>query len=168
MTAEREVARPGDGTDTWGDVLMVHARALLAAGRAITSDDAEALDLMQTTFEIALRRRSQLHDPAALRPWPLAIQTREAFRVLRRVRRHVRLERAVDPALNESPNDAERIAISTALRSLPPRTRAAVVLHHMVGLSVRETADALGVTDNGAKWHLKMGLARLREKLGDD
>jgi DNA-directed RNA polymerase specialized sigma24 family protein len=45
--------------------------------------------------------------------------------------------------------------------------RAAVVLHHMVGLSVRETAQALGVSENTAKARLKTGLARLREHLDE-
>jgi DNA-directed RNA polymerase specialized sigma24 family protein len=35
----------------------------------------------------------------------------------------------------------------------------------MVGLSVRETAEALGVSENTAKARLKTGLARLREWL---
>jgi DNA-directed RNA polymerase specialized sigma24 family protein len=38
----------------------------------------------------------------------------------------------------------------------------------MVGLSVRETAQALGVAENTAKARLKTGLARLRELLDED
>ena len=46
--------------------------------------------------------------------------------------------------------------------------RAAVVLHHMVGLPVRDAASALGVSENTVKTQLRTGLARLREALEDD
>jgi DNA-directed RNA polymerase specialized sigma24 family protein len=62
---------------------------------------------------------------------------------------------------------AERIDVREALRALPQRTRAAVALHHLAGLSVRETADALGVSENTIKTQLKSGLETLREVLRD-
>ena len=52
--------------------------------------------------------------------------------------------------------------------ALPPRTRAAVALHYLAGLSVRETAEALGVSENTIKSQVKTGLVRLREVLGND
>ena len=41
--------------------------------------------------------------------------------------------------------------------------RTAVVIHHMVGLSVAETASAMGISENSVKSELKVGLERLRE-----
>ena len=66
------------------------------------------------------------------------------------------------------PDATDAIAVRRALSSLPRRMRAAVVLHHMAGLSVTETAAALGVSENTVKSQLKTGLARLRGALGDD
>src|SRR4029077_15718236 len=63
------------------------APILLAAARAITFDSSEAEDLVQTTFELAIRNVHQLRDPGAMRAWLLTIQTREAFRTVRRLRR---------------------------------------------------------------------------------
>ncbi len=68
---------------------------LLAAARVITLDKDEAEDLVQTTFEIALRRLDGLREPRALRAWLLTIQAREAFRVIRRLRRLVSLDARV-------------------------------------------------------------------------
>lgn len=140
---------------------------LLAAARAITLHEAEARDLVQTTIELALRRAHQLREPKALRAWLLTIQTREAFRVQRRLRRLVRF----DPDIRELRSNADRaedtIAVREALRTLPPRTRAAVVLHHMVGLTVAEVGEALGTSPNTVKTQLRTGLARLREVLAD-
>ncbi|MGH2466253.1 MAG: RNA polymerase sigma factor [Candidatus Limnocylindrales bacterium] len=147
-----------------------HGPVLLAAARAITLDEAEAQDLMQTTFEIALRHRAELRAPGALRAWLLRIETREAFRAVGRLRRLVRLDGGVIdvPATGTGTDLAEALAVRQALRALPRRTRAVVILHHLVGLSVAETAAALGTSDNTVKTQLKGGLARLRRELGDE
>jgi len=141
---------------------------LLAAARAIVINDAEAEDLVQATLEIALRHRGQLRDPGALRSWLLTIQTWEAFRLIRRLRRLVRLDPEVVEIAAAGAGRTETIAIRQALAGLPRRIRAAVVLHHMAGLSVPETARALGVSENTVKSQLKTGLERLRRELGDD
>ncbi len=54
-----------------------------------------------------------------------------------------------------------------ALAKLPRRIRAAIALHYLAGLTVPETARAMGVSENTVKSQLKTGLERLREDLGD-
>lgn len=146
------------------------APILLAAARAITFDAAEAEDLVQTTFELAIRNVHQLRDPDALRAWLLTIQTREAFRVVRRLRRGFGLrgsggvlEVPVPPIAS-----ADRIVVRDALRGLPPRMRAVVVLHHMAGMTVPQVAVAVGRSENTVRSQLRVGLQRLREALRDD
>jgi RNA polymerase sigma-70 factor, ECF subfamily len=151
-----------------GAALQTHGPLLLAAARAITMNEAEAQDLVQTTFEIALRHAADLRDPGALRAWLLRIQAREAFRLVRRLRRLVHVETGVVEVAVNAPDATDTIAVRRALSSLPRRMRTAVVLHHLTGLSVAETAAALGVSENTIKSQLKTGLARLREALGDD
>jgi RNA polymerase sigma-70 factor (ECF subfamily) len=150
------------------DALHEHGPMLLAAARVITLDDDEAKDLVQTTFEIALRKGDTLREPAALRAWLLRIETREAFRVARRLRRVVRLDGHVHELAAPGSDLAARADMRQALMTLPARTRAAVALHHLAGLSVHEAADALGVSENTIKSQLKTGLALLREALDDD
>jgi RNA polymerase sigma factor (sigma-70 family) len=145
-----------------------HGPILLAAARLITLDDDEAKDLVQTTFESAIRRLDDLRDPVALRAWLLTIQTREAFRVVRRLRRVLSLDRQVFEIASRSDDLALRADVRTALRALPRRTRAAIALHHLVGLSVAETARVMGVSENTIKTQLKIGLGRLREDLRDE
>ncbi|MFI5262661.1 MAG: RNA polymerase sigma factor [Candidatus Limnocylindrales bacterium] len=151
-----------------GAALEAQAALLLAAARAITLNEAEAQDLVQATFEIAVRHAADLRDPAALRPWLLRIQAREAFRLVRRLRRSVHVGAGVVEVAVTTPDATDAVAVRAALVGLPGRIRAAVVLHHMAGLSVAETADALGVSENTVKSQLRIGLARLREALGDD
>jgi DNA-directed RNA polymerase specialized sigma24 family protein len=45
------------------------------------------------------------------------------------------------------------------------RMRASVALHHMAGLSVAETAQALATSENTVKTQLRVGLRRLKESL---
>ncbi len=143
---------------------------LLAAARALTLQEAEARDLVQATFELALRHAGQLREPRAMRAWLLTIQAREAFRVRRRLRRLVRFSPDVAElrVVGPGPEAGDALAVRDALRRLPARTRAAVVLHHMAGLSVAEVADAMGTSPNTVKTQLRTGLARLREVLGDE
>lgn len=151
-----------------GNALQREAPILLAAARAMTRDDREAEDLVQTTFELAVRHIARLREPAAFRSWLLTIQAREAFRVTRRLKRIVRLGPSVaELVVGDAGPDASH-EVRDALLALPPRMRAAVVLHHMAGLRVSEVADALGTSENTVKSQLRVGLARLRESLGDD
>ena len=122
----------------------------------------------QTTLEIASRRIGELRDPLALRPWLMAIQVREAFRFRRRIARFVRLSPTVEELQSSPGPDSDVIALRAALPKLPPRARAAVVLHYLGGLSVAEVARAMNISENTTKGHLKAGLARLREEFRDD
>ena len=150
-----------------GAALQAHGPLLLAAARAITLNEAEAQDLVQTTFEIALRHADDLRDPGALRAWLLRIQAREAFRLVRQLRRFVPMGGGVVEVAVPAPDATDAVAVRRALGDLPRRMRAAVVLHHMAGLSVAETATALGVSENTIKSQLKTGLAQLRKALAD-
>ncbi|MCI0581609.1 MAG: sigma-70 family RNA polymerase sigma factor [Chloroflexi bacterium] len=161
------VARPMDAV-ALGAAFEREAPVLLAAARAITFDAVEAEDLVQATFEIALRNVHQLRDSGSLRSWLLIIQTREAFRVVRRLRRTLGLRGAVVEVPVARVTPADSLAIREALRGLPPRMRAAVVLHHMAGLTVPQVARALDRSENTVRSQLRAGLQRLREALSDD
>jgi RNA polymerase sigma factor (sigma-70 family) len=150
------------------DELYAHGPVLLAAARVITLDDDEAQDLVQTTFEIALLHLDGLQDARAFRAWLLRIQTREAFRVVRRLRRLVSLDGHVREVASPGSDVTQRIDVRDGLARLPRRIRAAIALHYLAGLSVSETARAMGVSENTVKSQLKTGLARLREDLHDD
>ena len=149
------------------EAIQEHGAMLLATARLLTLDEAEAQDLVQTTFEIALRHLDDLREPRALRSWLLTIQTREAFRAVRRLRRLVSLDGRVGEIATQGTDLAQRADVRQAISGLPRRTRAAIALHHLAGLTVPETARALGVSQNTIKSQLRSGLGRLREELGD-
>ena len=67
---------------------------------------------------------------------------------------------------HQPPDVGPRDELSVALGHLPPRLRAALVLHHGQGLSLPVTADALGVPVEGVPGQLAEALARLGALLG--
>jgi RNA polymerase sigma-70 factor (ECF subfamily) len=147
-----------------GDLAVQHGALLLAFAHAITQDWAEAEDVVQSTFEIALRNIDQLREPRAARAWLVRIESREAFRLRRRIRSLV----SIDVHAEELRYDGEMgasVDIRRAISRLPPRTRAALLVHHYFGLSVEETAATLGVSHNTVKTQLREGLAKIREEL---
>ena len=52
-----------------------------------------------------------------------------------------------------------------ALRSLPDRQRACLVLHYYEELSIAEVAEALDISKNSVKTHCRRGLASLESRL---
>jgi RNA polymerase sigma-70 factor (sigma-E family) len=70
--------------------------------------------------------------------------------------------RLTTAAFAEEAVDAELLG---ALRALPERMRAAVVLRHVTDLSVEDVADALGCSPGTVKSQTARGLAKLRELL---
>jgi RNA polymerase sigma-70 factor, ECF subfamily len=151
-----------------GDMLAQHSPVLLAAARLITCDEAEAQDVVQITFEIALRRSHTLRDPGSLRAWLLAIETREAVRWARSMRRFLPFRPQIHDVAGSEPGHDQSLALRDGLKALPRRVRAAIGLHYLEGYSVRETAAVLGVSENTIKTQLKTGLSRLREELRDE
>ena len=62
----------------------------------------------------------------------------------------------------------DRLVLRAALDGLPDRQRSAVVLRHYTGMSVAESAEALGCAEGTVKSLTSQGLAGLRRALGDD
>jgi DNA-directed RNA polymerase specialized sigma24 family protein len=96
-----------------GEMLAEHRPVLLAAARLITLDEAEAQDIVQLTFDIALRRGHTLREPGSLRSWLLAVETREAVRRVRVMRRFLSYQSPPD-------HPAATLFLDRGSNELPP------------------------------------------------
>jgi RNA polymerase sigma-70 factor (ECF subfamily) len=81
---------------------------------------------------------------------------------------------ALDVALDEPGPDRKTIArdelrrLQLALDNLPPRAREAIVLRQVEGLTRREVAQRMQITERTVKWHLTEGLRALAKALYGD
>jgi RNA polymerase sigma-70 factor (sigma-E family) len=124
-----------------------------------------AEDLVQTALI-----RVYLHWGKARRGNPAAYARRVLLNVFldHRRRARTRYETTVDafPDLPAPvPADAHTGLLRAALAGLPPRMRAAVVLRHVEGLTVEETAHVLGCSPGTVKSQTARGLEKLRTHL---
>lgn len=128
---------------------------------------ADAEDLTQEAF-IRAYRALQQYEPARIRElklngwiWTIALNLgRNALRDRSRRPIPVEIEADLDGAADPEPVDDA--AWDKRLASLSEPQRKAVVLRHVVGLSVAETADALGRPEGTVKADVHRGLEKLR------
>lgn len=95
--------------------------------------------------------------------------------MLRTYLSHRRLRRSAELPVDEleatqATNEDQdlRLALVAALRQLPPRNRAVIVLRYLEGHSVEEVARMTGSTAAAVKSRTTRSLARLRDALGED
>ncbi len=62
-------------------------------------------------------------------------------------------------------HDEDADQVLGALRTLPERQRACLVLHYYEQLSIAEVAETLRISTNSVKTHCRRGLATLESRL---
>ena len=129
--------------------------AYAVTGRADLADDAA-----QDAFLSAIRSWSKFDSSRPFAPWIAKIAVNRA-RDLQRAERRREVGRLDDTA--QAPAAEDVTPLLEAVAALPVEQREAVVLHHVLGFSVREVAEVVGVPDGTAASRLGRGIAQLRE-----
>jgi RNA polymerase sigma-70 factor (ECF subfamily) len=150
-------------------LLESHGPALLALLRRLCRNPHDADDVYQDTAMRVWRHfasRPRLRNPKA---WLMTIGYR-AFVDHHQRRRHQEpsLELA-DPRPDEPAKHAEQSEwsrrLEAAIETLAPPLRQVIVLHYTGGLTLRQTAEAMGISLGTVKSRLNSGLLELRSML---
>ena len=153
-------------------------------GLKMLGNEQDAEDILQATFIKALQHISGFEGRSSLATWLYRIAANEALMFLRRKRPSVSLE--------EEPGDDEselripyafadwsalpesgmlsaelRGMLDRAIAKLPPRLRVVFLMRDVEGLSIRETSEALNLTETTVKTRLLRARMHLREQLSD-
>jgi RNA polymerase sigma-70 factor (sigma-E family) len=151
--------------DGFDDFVRSRSTGLLRIAYLLTGDRHSAEDLVQEVLEqmyVKWRRIHSMPEAYARR----ALVNRAANRWRRRGRRPEAPLGSHDVAApDHSDHVVVRDAVLEALRSLPPRQRAAVVLRYLEDLPVAEVARALDCSEGNVKSSVSRGLTRLRAAL---
>lgn len=156
-----------------------HNQRLYRAVRGVLKDDADAEDAVQQAWVLAFTHLSQFRGSARFSTWLTRVALNEALGRLRKKRRALRVvdapvgdveERAPDLAPQSDPERqlaAQQLArvVEEALDELPRSQSVVFVLREAEGLSGKETAAALGISETAVKVRLHRAKARLRELL---
>ncbi|HYL07607.1 MAG TPA: sigma-70 family RNA polymerase sigma factor [Candidatus Udaeobacter sp.] len=136
---------------------------------AILADADEAEDCAQDAFVQAFQAWSRWKPDAPAEAWVHRIAVNRAISQRRRAKLRTvseLLRRIGRPGHGPDPADAVTSPdLLTALRSIPPKLAAAIVLRHYHGYNNREIAAALGVSERTVGTRLLQAATKLRDIL---
>lgn len=140
---------------------------LLRIAYHLTGSPHEAEDLLQSALVKVLGRWGRIDDPVAYLRRVMVNHLSSMWR-RHRVREVLTAILPDRPAPDAAYGIAERQAVYAAMRGLPARTRAVIVLRYLADLPEAEVAATLGCSVGTVKSRASRGLARLREALDAD
>ncbi len=145
-------------------------------------NEQDAEDVLQTTFIKALQHVREFEGRSSLSTWLYRIAANESLMLLRRKRPALSLDDEPEDldgevsqplqladwtALPESDllNAEVRLQLDRAIQGLPPKLRAVFLMRDIEGLSIKETGQALDLTETTVKTRLLRARMYLRENL---
>ncbi len=160
----------------------VYSNPIYRLGLRMLSNSQDAEDVLQNTFLNALTHLPAFEGRSSLSTWLYRIAANEALMLIRRKKPEVNLEdaQADDNAEDLKPTqfidwsalpEEELLSgegkkvLEDTIQSLPEAMRIVFLLRDIEGLSIKETADALNLTETNVKTRLLRARMFLREQL---
>jgi len=142
---------------------------LLAHATLLTGDRADAQDVLQDALVATFSGRARFATLAEAEAYVRRAVTTRYIDLVRRRDSERRALRVVG-SRRTAPVELQPVGVARelvdALAALSPRQRACVVLRHVEDLSLRQTAEALGLSEGAVKRYTADGLAALNALLG--
>lgn len=171
LLAATVAAGPIDPDVLVADLFAQEARSLVRLARIFCDDRGAAEDLVQEAFIRLHRSAGTIRDvrraPAFLRSIVINLARDHNRRGLMSFRhRSVMQPNPHRPGPeDEIVEEADDRAVLDAVRLLPDRQRACIVLRYYLELSESETAATLGISKNSVKTHCRRALSSLEASL---
>lgn len=176
-----EALKAGDMAE-FARLVDIYSNSIYRVALKILNDPQDAEDVLQETFIKALRALPSFEGRSSLSTWLYRIAVNEALMLVRKRRANFV---SIDADRDDEEGEAEpaeivdwcclpegdllnaeaRQFLNAAVQRLSPALRAVFVLRDLEGLSVKETADALNLTETAVKTRLLRARLKLREEL---
>lgn len=152
----------------FADFMAARWAALYRTAYLLTGEHHQAEDLLQDALARTCVRWSSIRDKGAADAYVRRAMIHQASRQWRRRGRET--VAAEPPDIGHGGGldlRADHLALWEAIRTLPPRMRATVVLRYLEDLTEQQTADVLGVSVGSVKSQTHHALRRLRAAVPD-
>ncbi|MGI5181569.1 RNA polymerase sigma factor [Dactylosporangium sp. CA-152071] len=141
---------------------LVGVVALVAGGRA------EAEECVQEAFVRLLGRWEHVSRLESPEVWVRTVAIRLVANRRRNARSALRALLRHGPPVDASPPSGDRVDLTAALRRLPVGQRQVVVMHHLLGYGVEQTAELLDVAPGTVKSRLSRARSALAGLLREE
>ena len=169
--------------DLFYELILPYQRGVFLAAASILGNDADAEDAAQEAFLKAYRNLAGFRHESKFSTWLIQIAINDARMKLRKDRRH--LYEAIDTGhetsegdyvatdfadWREIPSEALeqselREALNKALNSLPKKYQTVFILRDVLQMSIAETAQALGISEENVKTRTSRARLQMRDRL---
>jgi RNA polymerase sigma factor (sigma-70 family) len=161
----------GGSRDAFARLAARWTPKLLAFAARVLGTTEVAKDVVQDTWESAVRGLARLDDPARFRAWIYAIAARKCADALRGKYRNARIAESAQAmsaeAVNAEGENNDRLDVAAAMKRLPPEQRVAVSLFFGEDMNVAEIAAITGAPEGTVKSRLFAARKALRDSLGE-
>lgn len=163
----------------------VYSGSIYRLGLKMLGNPQDAEDVLQNTFMSALVHLSSFEGRSSVATWLYRIATNEALMMIRKRKPEISLELETPEGEAESIEDLKptvfadwsglpeeellsmegKNILDAAIQGLPETLRIVFILRDIEGLSIKETADTLNLTETNVKTRLLRARMYLRERL---
>ena len=179
-----EKLRAGDRAEFARPVDM-YSSSIYRLGLKMLGDPQDAEDVLQNTFLNAWTHISGFEGRSSIATWLYRIAANEALMLIRRKKPAFSLDGSDNADLEEDSEDLRpkqfadwsalpedqllssegKNVLDTGIETLPAPLRIVFILRDVEGLSIKETADALNLTETNVKTRLLRARMSMRERL---